>query len=438
MSTIEISAVVPHPDANAVLVTETESGYALPSATADSDDDTPTRLAAVTKPWSIDSAYLRQGASVEHNGRRLILEEFEPVDGDGRTWLPLAELARLDLPEALRPSLDTWAAYLRGREYPRYRPAWTRPGWFAGTRDWLDEQLTHYGIAPAGQPAVVQQWAISAVLKQPTHGHGDYYLKAVFGGPGRGFWHEPRLSAALAREHPGDVPAVTVINADRGLLLMPDMGITSIGDHPVDKWDDGLRVLARIQRHWAGRRDELLALGCPDRDLSVTPDQLDAAFADPLVTDLIDAKTRSRLEGLLPRWRELFTEALDWPVPSSLLHGDYHPGNVGLRPDGSACGFDWSDGAWGHPFLDVATYVHNCAGKAKARLWDVYLEQWTDYAPLPELRRLIPAATTLRMLYATVSYQGIMANVDPDDRFVFAEWANTYWKMSLDAWDAMA
>lgn len=432
----DIWALVPHPDRDAVLVTESDAEPTLPTGTADRDDDTAVRLTAVTKPWGIDAPFLRRVAAVEHDGRELLLKEFESVPAAGRRWLGLDDLDRLRLPGELRPALSRWAEYQRGREYPEFRPAWSRPGWFARSRDWLGARLARIGIEPAGQPEVVQQWAISAVLRQPTHGHGDYYLKSVFGGPGRGFWHEPALSAGLAERHPGDVPAVTTIDADHGLMLMPDMGVTVIDDHPADTWDEGLRVLARIQRAWVGRRDEVLGLGCPDRDLAVTVDQLELALHDPLVTSEVDESHLSRVRTLLPTWRSLFAEAAQWPVPLTLVHGDYHPGNAGLRPDGGACAFDWSDGAWSQPLLDVATYLHR-AGDAKDRLWDVYLDHWSDYAPLSELRQLIPAVTVLRMLYSTVTYHGIMVNVDPDDRFVFAKWANDHWRMALQAWDAM-
>ncbi|ADD44741.1 phosphotransferase family protein [Stackebrandtia nassauensis] len=440
MLPVDIRALVPHPEGTAVWVIETDGGLALPSVTIDADgpnDDLAPKLAALAKAHGIDSPFLRRVGLTKHDGRDLILKEFEPLPATGRRWLPLDELARLDLPEDLRPALATWTAYQRGAEYPEFRPAWTRPGWHASTRRWLTDQLTRRDIEPVGEPTLVQQWAISSVLKQPTREHGDHYLKSVFGSPGRAFWHEPALSATLAREHPGQVPAVTTIDSDRGLMLMPDMGITYVDEFPVERWDGGLRVLAEIQRHWANRRDELLALGCPDRDFATTADQLAAALADPLFADKLDPAVHKRVSELMPRWRQLLLDATQWPVPLSLSHGDFHPGNVGLRADGSTCVFDWSDGAWSHPFLDVEVYVRN-SGEAQTRLWDVYLDHWTDYAPLSELRQLIPSVNLLGLLYRTVTYHGLLTNVDPDDRFVFGEFAELHWTKSLEAWDAMA
>lgn len=434
----DIWVLVPHPNHDAVLVVETDAGPSLPTGHADRDDDTGRRLAAVTKPWGIDSPFLRRVAEVEVDGRELLLKEFEAVPAAGRRWLPLTELDRLRLPEQLRPALARWVEYQRGRPYPRYRTAWSRPGWLARTRNWLTERLAEHGIEPVGPPSVVQQWAISAVLRQPTRDHGDYYLKAVFGGPGRGFWHEPALSAALAREHPAAVPQVTVIDSEQGLMVMPDMGVTLLGDGPPRRWEAALATMGRIQRAWVGRREELLALGCPQRGGAATAEALESAFDDPRVAGRMSDEHRARVEKLLPRWRELCVATDQWPVPSSLVHGDYHAANVGLRDDGGVCAFDWSDGAWGQPLTDAVIGIRQAGEELAPRLWDGYLEHWSDFAPMSELRRLIPAVRAFRMLYGIVTYQGIMDNVDPDDRFVFADWADTYWRMAAEAWDAYA
>jgi aminoglycoside phosphotransferase (APT) family kinase protein len=44
------------------------------------------------------------------------------------------------------------------------------------------------------------------------------------------------------------------------------------------------------------------------------------------------------------------------PAGSALLHGDFHPGNVILGPEGPVI-IDWPDASRGHPFADVARTV---------------------------------------------------------------------------------
>src|SRR5207245_741692 len=78
------------------------------------------------------------------------------------------------------------------------------------------------------------------------------------------FRHEPAVSAALAREHPGAVPDVVATDTARGWILTRELrGGYARGESACD----GLRTAARIHRAWAERADELRSLGCPDRGL---------------------------------------------------------------------------------------------------------------------------------------------------------------------------
>ena len=90
--------------------------------------------------------------------------------------------------------------------------------------------------------------------------------------------------------------------------------------------------LASIQRaiHEAGVPDELPSL--------VDRMRLKLSEADEL-----DGDERAEAAALLERQ----------PVGAALLHGDLHPGNVLLGPDGPVV-IDWFDAAVGHPVADVA------------------------------------------------------------------------------------
>ena len=43
-------------------------------------------------------------------------------------------------------------------------------------------------------------------------------------------------------------------------------------------------------------------------------------------------------------------------VPDTLVHGDFHPGNVAGRPDDYVI-LDWGDSFVGHPLLDELPFV---------------------------------------------------------------------------------
>lgn len=168
------------------------------------------------------------------------------------------------------------------------------------------------------------------------------------------------------------------------------------------------------------------------------PEQITGTLADERFRAKGTAPHRERVTALLPDIRRLCEGVADWPVPLSLGHGDFHAGNVGGHSDGSVRIFDWSDGAWTHPFLDVALYTRRMPAKLREQAWQTYLECWSDYAPLPRLRELIHAASVLNSLYQVITYQGIVDNVDPDDTFVFSGFTDVAWERILQVWDGEA
>lgn len=92
------------------------------------------------------------------------------------------------------------------------------------------------------------------------------------------------------------------------------------------------RELASIQR-------AIQEAGVPD-GLPSLVDRLRLKFA---VSAELDAREQTQASDLLDRQ----------PVGAALLHGDLHPGNVLLGPDGPVV-IDWFDATVGHPTADVA------------------------------------------------------------------------------------
>lgn len=435
-----VLALVPSPDRRDVLMRDHGDGgkpISLPEAwCAESDEEVGSAIACIRERFGITSPFLRRctvGRDVE--GTMVWLLEFDSVKDTGRLsaqthWRPLEELNTLAVPAVVTDALREWLTEQHTGTFPSLRAPWARPGWHAAVSRWISQQLVQQGIDPLGEPAVVQQWGISAVLRQQTKS-GNFYAKAVFGSPGRGFWHEPAVTLALANETDGEVPQVTSIESRQGWMLMPDMHISELDTKPIAHWQQALQSLARIQRSWMNRRPELSALGCPVR----APDVLNVRLPEMLDTDVVSTgltlQERKQIKQLLPTFNELCKRALDGPIPIGLMHGDCHPGNVGLRSDATTCIYDWSDAAIGHPFWDVAVFTDHAPPAWRQALWETYLDSWKDFADLAQLREVLAEATVLTYLNQVVTYSEILQLLEPAERESFSGHAERWWRKAL-------
>jgi tRNA A-37 threonylcarbamoyl transferase component Bud32 len=275
---------------------------------------------------------------------------------------------RHEIPAELRPALESWLAELRGAPVPAQRPAWSRPGWLAAAEDWVGCAL---------RPARV--WPLSAVLRGERG-----YMKAVF----PLFHHEPAVTEALAREHPGAVPDVVRVDHERGWMLMREIEGTLAHSSPRPAAALVVRKLAEIQRTWSERTVELFALGGQDRRVA-TPD--------------------------LGR------------LPETLVHGDFHAGNA-LVDGGRAVIFDWSDACVAHPLFDLHVFLFGVEDEQRrAELVDAYAEGWGGDVSADEVRAELQAAARYSCLHQAESYRAIQAALAPEDQWWFAD-AEQQWR----------
>ena len=331
-------------------VSPSGSSYALASVAGDDLHGLPDVLAAL--PPSFGSpAYLGIAAdAVPEPGLHQRLHLFD-TGGTGTDG---------PVPEALRPALERRLAELTGAApTPAERAAWARPGWLADAEAWASCELRPHRI-----------WQLSAVLR----GSGGF-LKAVF----PLFHHEPSVTAALAREHPGSVPEVLRIDPERGWMLMRPVG--GRGPHEQGRAAAAavLGTLAVIHRAWSGRADELFALGAQDRRVHAPELAL---------------------------------------LPDTLVHGDFHGGNA-LVDEGRAVIFDWSDACVANPLFDLHIYLMDVAEQERDGLIDAYARGWAGDVAADDLRSALPHAIPLSCLHQAESYRAILASLAPDDRFWF-------------------
>jgi hypothetical protein len=173
---------------------------------------------------------------------------------------------------------------------------------------------------------------------------------------------------------------------------------------PAPSWEEIVRLYAGLQIELAASVEAVLALGVPDS----RPQTLG-----------------HRLEG---------------PVPLTLIHEEVHDGNVFVR-DGRPVFIDWAEASVSHPFAGMintlrrAVDVFGCEPGAEPILAvrDAYLEPWTRYAPLDELRGVFTAGYAFGALARAATWERVIAPLAPEEREEYERFPGVWREIYEDA-----
>jgi hypothetical protein len=265
---------------------------------------------------------------------------------------------------------------------------WEDPAFLAEARAWIESQVT---VAGEIEQPHVRPW--STVLRVPTH-DGDVWFKAALPGVA----HDVVVTETLARLRPDLVLAPLAVDLDRGWMLLPDGGdrlreLIQRERHP-RPWYELLPAYADLQLASAPEADELVAGGVPDLRLGQIP-----ALAERLAADLGEpAPPPDAVVRLCERLAA-------FGIVETIQHDDLHDGNVFVR-DGAYRLFDWGDSAVMHPFASLVVAFNGIQYRFELgendpdveRLRDLYLERFSAYGSVEDLRDAAALGRTLGML----------------------------------------
>jgi hypothetical protein len=406
-------------DTRHIWLLRSPGGWSLPVARVDQavyPGDTgsiSTRMAEALRADVIAYRYTRHSFDEQHraiSGVYLLEPRTRGVDpaSDGQ-WFEHEALDGLEFAPTehrliLQEALDNVAA---GDSSGRRAP-WLFPGWFQTAEAWILDQLRAIGFQSIGPVEQVRSWGLSCVLRAPTTTEAIFFKTAINLPM---FVNEPLLLKHLSGWYPEVIPCPLAIDAERRWMLMPDWGPTIGWNAPAERRAAIYRAMAEIQIDAAQRVDDLLRVGCIDRRLDVLVRQIDPLLEESHVLGMLSAEQRARFRTLGPRLKAMCEELAGYNIPASLMHGDLHPGNV-ATPGGRLLIFDWTDASIAHPFFDLMHLFFNDAA-TEARLRDDYLQQWTAFAPMERLQAAWRLARPLIALHHTVSYESIIANLEP-------------------------
>lgn len=247
--------------------------------------------------------------------------------------------------------------------------AWDEPGWLDEATAWIDLRVERTSDV---ELMLARPW--SAVVRVPT-ADGEAWFKE--NAPASAF--EPALTEVLAGRRPECIPETIAWQGPR--ILTKDAGrrLRNILDAGETRpsWEELLPLYGELQIEFMDLVDRALALGTPDDRPELLPERYSELGGDRL--DAVQAAAE-RLIGSLP---------------PTVAHMEAHDGNVFVR-DGRPVFIDWAEAVVTHPFVGPLLALRSATERMGyepgspevERLRDLYLEPFTTFAPLAELREL--------------------------------------------------
>ena len=101
----------------------------------------------------------------------------------------------------------------------------------------------------------------------------------------------------------------------------------------------------------------MLDAGCHDRRLATLPADAGALLQRDAVRSALSSGELGAADAFVAGLPRAIEELAACGVPETLVHGDFHHGNVIVSDDGSLVIIDWTDGCVAHPFFDLATFI---------------------------------------------------------------------------------
>lgn len=346
----------------------------------------------VATPWWQDVEPVVRAVRARHGVEVTILRMLEVVEG--MSDVQVTYLAETSQPVAVEP----WSGVID--EHPLRLP-YAKPGGPAADIAWASAVLAEAGFMIDGPPSQVRTWNLSSLWR----------LRAG----GRTFWlkvtppfmaHEGALIEALAG---GPVPHL--LGRDGGRILMAEIAGDDCYGAEEPLLSRMVDLVVTLQQGWVGRTDPLLRLGL--NDWRAPP--LAAAIAETFErnADKLPGEDRLRLSGFLEGLDRRFAAIAECGLPETLVHGDYHPGN--LRSDGQALTvLDWGDSGVGHPLLDEPAFLERVRADA-APLRRRWHEAWRRAAPGSDPERASALLAPISALRQAVVYQGFLDRIEPSE-----------------------
>jgi hypothetical protein len=228
------------------------------------------------------------------------------------------------------------------------------------------------------------------------------------------FAHEAALLRALDGEA---VPKVLAMESTR-MLLADASGIDQYDAVP-DAQLAMIRLLVELQTRWVSGISRLADLGLPG-----LPGLRGSALIGP-IQDVVERRAdelagpeRRAVEELVAGLPTRFETLADCGLPDTLVHGDFHLGDIKGDPNGRADGFtilDWGDSGVGSPMLDQLAFARFLVAEDHPAVEAEWSGLWRDAAPRSDPAGAADLLRPVTALREAAVYQRFLDHIEPDE-----------------------
>jgi hypothetical protein len=349
------------------------------------------RLPEVTIPPFTRIGYAATTAAREKYGLELFViteAAIQPAERDSAEIEELVMICRLQTPDAYLPDSLVWRAQPEAKlaapdcaaleaamkEFDPYdsgekASSFGRYQSLDDLRTWYTPHLEGFGLRETG----LQQWngdpwfALFRIKTEPKNveAKAEPVVEAA-PEPPKALWfkavgepntREYAVTLALAQECPYWFAKIVASKPEWHGWLMEEVNGYELDDEPDGRpWALTARVLAKVQKRFVGKEDELLALGCRDWRMPRVLAALDPFFED--MEEIMGRQPsepphkldRSELCTLRIQCQDLCHRVEDVDIPYTITHGDFSPHNV-LVSNGWPVFIDWAEAYISFPFI---------------------------------------------------------------------------------------
>jgi aminoglycoside phosphotransferase (APT) family kinase protein len=213
----------------------------------------------------------------------------------------------------------------------------------------------------------------------------------------------------------GVVP--TVLGTGSCRMLTADVAGVDQYEAPPSAQLEMVRLLVDLQAEWTSRVDDLLDLGLPDLRSPALIRQISEVVARR--SDELTAEERGVLARLVDGLPGRFAQITECGLPDTLVHGDFHLGNI--RGDhGRAPGrftiLDWGDSGVGNPLLDQLAFERFLRPDDRAAVAAEWSRLWRARSAGSDPDRAAALLRPVTALREAAVYQRFLDRIEPDER----------------------
>ncbi|MBL4784214.1 MAG: aminoglycoside phosphotransferase family protein [Cohaesibacteraceae bacterium] len=249
-----------------------------------------------------------------------------------------------------------------------HRLPYAKPGGPARDLAWAHAQLKIQGQELIDPPQQMRSWNLSSIWRFPTN-EGDAWLKVVpkFAAP------EGSLLEHLA---PAPVPGLIAIDGQRMLTrAIPGTDRYDAGPQEARRMID---LLVNLQTSQISQTGKLLALGLPDWRKDAAINHIHTLIER--IAPQLPVQTAAPLARFVHTLDQRFEALEACGLPDTLVHGDFHPGNLRGAADNLVL-LDFADALLGHPLIDMPAFMAHMEITDLNTLEAHWFDRWQQAVP---------------------------------------------------------